>query len=339
MLKSEARESIKKLNADLMSLNPSALITMFEIDVTDIAFDLGIDVGENTVFRFHNVPSLFSTDIFWKGIRYSPAPVRAEGFELNAKGIVAAPKLSISSNEEGIVALATLKSYLRDLNDLVGARVTRRRTLAKYIDDVNFIPNEFAAERPYGFAQDWNAEFPPDVYYIYRKSNENKFLLEYELGSPIDVQGIQLPNRLVSKQRCLWQYRGNGCFWENVNNYLENPEVFENCGESVFPQHGAPPVANTQDQLIIDSLEVDELVYKGLWNSLTTYVKGDYVYLKKDGISFYFASKQNSNLNHPPPNKDYWMEDQCSKTVRGCKLRHGTSLPYGGFYTVHKYEG
>jgi len=77
------------------------------------------------------------------------------------------------------------------------------------------------------------------------------------------------------------------------------------------------------------------------------------VFLQKDGVSYYFVAKQDVPRNVIPPNDSYWVQDECSKTIRGCALRWGRTyltslgmghligdkmgnLPFGGFPAVNK---
>jgi lambda family phage minor tail protein L len=209
MTTEEAKEGSFLVNKELFSLNPSALVTMFEIDVSDIVFETAVLNDSNltildTVFRFHNVKSYLNSTLYWQGQPYVGAPVNTEGFDINSQGTLPVPKLSICVNDDGILALTVLKERIFQLGDLTGGKVTRIRTFAKYIDAENY---RFATT-PEGFSPNPKVELPRDVYYIDRKSNENKYVLEYELSSIFDVEGVQLPNRIVLAQRCPFQYRG-----------------------------------------------------------------------------------------------------------------------------------
>ena len=79
-------------------------------------------------------------------------------------------------------------------NDLTGATVTRIRTLAKFIDAVNFAGNV----TPYG-TPDPNAEFPQEIYKIDRKSAENREVVQFELAAVFDLAGIRAPNRQCTR--------------------------------------------------------------------------------------------------------------------------------------------
>ena len=80
-------------------------------------------------------------------------------------------------------------------NDLAGAKVTRIRTLARYIDAVNF-PNSI---NPFG-TPDPTAEFPQEIYKIDRKSAENREIVEFELAAAIDMVGVRAPQRQCTRK-------------------------------------------------------------------------------------------------------------------------------------------
>ena len=147
-----AQTSTKKIAKSASSLEPSAIVTLFEIDLSTL-----IARGERTVIsnisepvnselRFHNNLKLIQNDIIWGGTTYYPAPIKAEGFETTAKGSPPTPKLTITVNPEGLdeetaLRVKYIKYAIRDLDSLVGAKVTRTRTFARYIDGANFYDN------------------------------------------------------------------------------------------------------------------------------------------------------------------------------------------------------
>ncbi len=199
MDKNVAQSSIKNLWSEAFSLEPTSLIHLFEIDVADISFARGVighnevSAQTNTVFRFHNNIKLTHSSIFWQGKEFIAAPIQAEGFEITSKGVLPTPKLSISVSEESVPYLNILKERISQVGDLVGAKVTRIRTFAKFLDKENF----YNTTTPPGFNPNPNQEFPRDIFYIDRKSLENKNVIELELASILDVEGIKLPGRLV----------------------------------------------------------------------------------------------------------------------------------------------
>lgn len=346
MNKEQSKEASLKANKEIFSLTPSALVTLFEIDASDLAFDSGfatqqqIDNGE-LIFRFHNNSKIGATKIIWNGIEYIAAPIVADKFETSAKGTLPTPMLQLTVNEEGIPALAALKEKIRYLDDLVGAKVTRIRTFAKYLDAANFV-----GEVPIGFSPDPTVELPRDIYYIDRKSEENKYTISFELASIFDVQGIYLPKELVLQNRCRFSYRGCGCLYEY--NSRRNPGVHGYEYESILPE-SAPPVANVHNELITTIVGVPSITVRGQWVQGQSYNKGEAVFIEKHGIKYYFVSKIDNNTFSPPGIN--WVEDACSLEVAGCRLRwkdinlgfkdnRGNPkigvLPYGGFPAVNK---
>ncbi len=338
MDKITAQTSIKNLNSELFSLNPSALITLFELSIEDIGFDNGvvsdteIKFGINTIFRFHNSINLTTNSIFWQGKEYIATSIKADGFEMGVRGSLPSPKLSMAVSDEGIPHLARLKDRIIQLGgDLVGAKVTRIRTLSKFIDAVNFL----GGIPPQNFFPDPNSELPRDIYYIDRKSNENKNLLEYELTPIFDLEGIKLPGRLVTANNCTACYRGNGCYYEY--NARRNNVSHENAN---LPD-AAPPVANEFNKPINTLITGVSFVDHGLYNRNQTYNKGDFIYIEHKNIKYYFVSVLNNN-SFSPPNSNGWISDSCSKNIKGCRLRwEGIGqniLPFNGFPSVNRFR-
>ena len=119
----------------------------------------------------------------------------------------------------------------------------------------------------------------------------------------------------------------------------------------------APPVATINDQNIKDMIGVSELVFKGRYSSKAFYESGDYIYMEKNGIRYYFVAKVDipatENTEYSPPNPDFWIADLCSKTLQGCRKRWGAQgsviigesedfkkgeLQFGGFPNATKLE-
>lgn len=357
MDKAQARKSIKSLLHEATNLTPSSLMEFFEIDLSSVVKSIGsslvedgkdIDIefitetGEENILRFHNNIKAFNSFIFWQGNTYFPAPIQAEGFDISARGTLPTPILRISAQkEEGIEALSILRRAIHKYGDIVGAKVTRIRTFAKYLDSKNFSditqPNSsqgsYSNPFPDQYEPDPYAEFPRDIFYVERKSNENKVNLEYELSALMDVEGVKLPRRVVMSQKCGFTYRGCGCFYEGDGNGAQSlaDNVYNKCdirrSELSLPE-SAPPVSTIRDESIKSLLGVTELVDKGTWIN-TSYNKGDYVKMSKNGCNYYFVAKdsipQGQGTKYAPPNPDYWIADLCSKTLRGCRQRWGAN--------------
>lgn len=317
----QAQTSLKSIYSEANSLTPQSLVTLFEIDYTDLATDQGLSVGsDGGIFRFHNNVKLLQTNILFQGKNFIAAPIKAEGFEVSSRGTLPSPHLSMTVDETGIDFFALFKDRLKSLADLVGAKVTRIRTFAKYLDIRNWSPDQI----PDWIAPDENAEFPRDVYYIDRKSNENKFTIEFELASMLDVENIVLPSRRVLAKRCSFDYRSEGCLYEYSN--LKNDEIH---GETATLPEFAPPTATDRDELISNIINV-RMKTPEPYNAdkLGLYVKGSVVYLTKNNINYYFVCKVN-NPTKSPPDSNEWCRDACSKSVKGCRLRFGTEGAMG----------
>ena len=168
MDKTTAQTTSIKISKEILSLNPSAIISLYSIDLTDIFLENGIKnvtgLSDQTIFRFHNqnqISSLSENNSIWfQNLEFIATPIRIEGLEQNAKGTVPRPKLSISVDSSHTPLLATLKEKIFELGDLTGARVMRQRTFVKYLDSKSFI------NPPADLASDPNVEFPRDIFFI-----------------------------------------------------------------------------------------------------------------------------------------------------------------------------
>ena len=174
---------------DIQTLAPGSVVDLFEIDLTSLG-------GEK--LYFHPGRNGLISNVVWNGITYNAFPIQAEGFEATGNGRMPRPTVRVA-NVTGLIS-----SVLRDFDDLIGCKVTRRRTLAKYLDAVNFPGSVNASADP-------SQEFPPEVWFVDRKSTETKMMVEFELAASWDVQGVLLPRRQAIANTCAWRYRGADC--------------------------------------------------------------------------------------------------------------------------------
>lgn len=384
--KEQAKKSIKSLMHELTNLTPSSLMTLFEIDFSNVvqsinsslvkdSNEIGLfpnfEQGKENILRFHNNIKVFNSYIIWQGKTFFPAPIMAEGFEITSRGVLPSPTLSLTSQtEEGIEAMSIIRRVIRKYGDIVGAKVTRIRTFAKFLDKNNFsdISNSdsqrgiYASNFPEEYEPDPYAELPRDVFFVERKASEDKTSITYELSSSLDVEGVKLPRRVVTASKCGFTYRGCGCFYEGDGNSAQSlaDHVYTKCGirrtDLTLPED-APPVATINDQNIKDMIGVSELVFKGRHSSKAFYGSGDYIYMEKNGVRYYFVAKVDipatENTEYSPPNPDFWIADLCSKTLQGCRKRWGAQgsviigesedfkkgeLQFGGFPNATKLE-
>jgi len=174
--------------SNLQNINPSAIIELFTLQLDNSLH------GATTVYRFHAGSSLKDNgEIVWAGNTYQRFPVTAEGFAFT-KGMLPRPTLTVSNALGTITAILAAVNATTAGNDLTGATVTRIRTLARFIDAVNFPSNV----NPYG-TPDPTAEFPQEIYKIDRKSTENRDVVQFELASVFDLAGIRAPQRQCTR--------------------------------------------------------------------------------------------------------------------------------------------
>lgn len=199
------------ITSEIQKLAPSAVIELFEIDLTDIGGDL---------LRFHAGTNSLRANVVWNGNTYARFPVEATGFEISGNGQLPRPKLAVSN------VLGTITTLVLAYRSLLGAKFTRRRTLVKYLDAINFDGGVNPTEDP-------TAEYVPDIFYIDRKSMENRDIVEFELASPMDLAGVQLPRRQIIQNLCPWIYRGSECGYTGTNYFNTNDQAVASSTDDV----------------------------------------------------------------------------------------------------------
>lgn len=166
------------ISADIQQLEVGSIVTLFVVDGTAIGADK---------FLFHPYGQ---GQILFQGQAYDPWKMTASGFERSGSSN-AAPKLRME-NVGGFVG-ALCEAY----DDMRGAKVIRKQTLAKYLDG-----------QP---TADPDEEFPPEIWFVEQKTAENPEYVEFELSSAMSFEGVQLPRRQIIQNYCPWRYRGADC--------------------------------------------------------------------------------------------------------------------------------
>ncbi len=175
-----------KIFSSLQDINPSAIIELFTLQLSTALH------GANTIYRFHAGSNLNANGkIVWAGNEYLRFPVQASGFAFQ-KGQLPRPKLIISNATGLISSILLTVNETTTGNDLTGATVTRIRTLAKFIDAVNFADGTNATA-------DNTAEFPQEIYSVDRKATETRDIVEFELAAPTDLAGVRIPGRQATR--------------------------------------------------------------------------------------------------------------------------------------------
>ena len=174
--------------SEVQKINPSAIIELFTLQLDNSLH------GATTIYRFHSGSNLNANgQIVWAGNSYLRFPITAEGFAYQ-RGQIPRPKLIVSNALGTISAILLLVNETTAGNDLTGATFTRIRTMARFIDAVNFPGNS----NPFG-TPDPTAEFKRQIYTVDRKSAENREIVEFELAGAIDMAGVRAPKRQCTR--------------------------------------------------------------------------------------------------------------------------------------------
>ena len=194
----------------LQEIAPGAIIELFQLELN------AAQHGVNETYYFHaGVNADDSGDIVWDGQEYIRYPIEAIDFAYTGTGQLPRPKMRVSN------IFGTITAILLSLPDgLLGAKVTRIRTLARYIDAVNFP----GGVNPLG-TPDPTAEFPREIYYVDRKSTETRDVVEFELAAVFDLAGIRAPKRQCIANICQWVYRSAECSYTGSSYFDENDKA------------------------------------------------------------------------------------------------------------------
>lgn len=200
---------------ELQSLSPSAIIELFQL------YTYANLHGSTNTYYFHSGVNsrLFPGAVVWNGTKYEAFPIQATGFEYSGTGTLPRPTLTVSNLFSTITSILLSINDTNPGNDLIGAKLVRIRTCARYLDAVNFENNQ----NPYG-TPDPTAEMPREIYYVDRKVSENRDAVQFELTSSLDLIGVRLPGRQCISSVCQWVYRGAECGYSGAAGFDENDD-------------------------------------------------------------------------------------------------------------------
>lgn len=169
-------------------LNQAAPVELWELDVTPLG---------GALYRLSNQLNELGTAVVWQGNSYNPMPIEATGFARRTSGTFPRPRVQVSN------VLGTMGGLIRDHDNLRGAKLVRRRTLARFLDAANFAAGNADA--------DPLAEYAPEVWMVDQCTGRNRLTVSWELRNPLDFDGVMLPARTVQPNYCPWKYRGSDC--------------------------------------------------------------------------------------------------------------------------------
>lgn len=214
---------------DVQSLTPGNMVTMYEIDYTAIG---------GVIDRFHNHNDGV---IFWQGNEYTPWSIDASNFERTGEGQQPNPALvvgNIGIDSKGDPITGVITALCLQFDDLVGAKLTRKRTFSKYLDADNFSSGNPTA--------DPTEHLPDELWLVSQKSAETPESVSFVLTSPMQFDDVQLPRRQVLAGMCGWLvmgkpnggYRGAYCgytgskYFDKDGNPVSDPSL-DKCGGRV----------------------------------------------------------------------------------------------------------
>lgn len=180
------------------SASPPLSICSDPPDYNDPAFDAGTGeyddadltprdqiikaVFSSKFFTFCNWQETDGSSVLFGGLDYVPIPYQSSGFAISNEGILPNPQLTMSN--VGLEPTALVNGF----DDLLGARVVRRRVLAKHLDG--------------GSDPDVNSRWPDETWFVQRKVTENKMFVTFELSTPFDLDGVTIPKRRALRRSC-----------------------------------------------------------------------------------------------------------------------------------------
>jgi len=167
-----------EIKSDIQKLaQGSPYVELFTIDLSPI--------GQAITYNFTAGP-VDGASVVFNLITYYPVSLEAKGFDVVSDGKFPRPHIIISNVNRLLVGPVVL------YRDLVNCKVTRIRTYLKYLDGQSE-PNI-------------NAIYRRDVYYINKKVSQNKFMMEWELISPIEAVTLNIPAKQILPT-CTHRYR------------------------------------------------------------------------------------------------------------------------------------
>lgn len=351
-----------------LSVISDSIVELYEIDFSNLQsnFDIladiyGINFGAEPIYRFTPV-SNEGNPIYWQGEAYQSLPMMAEGFESKSDGRLPRPSLSIA-NPQGLFS-----KIVHSNDDFANCKVTRKRTFVRFLDDQNFV-NE---KNPYE-SSDSNAHFPDDVFYVGRKVQESKEALKFELVSSLELENTLVPARVVLSGYCGFTYRCSvGCTYKGLPIETSDGKSLRQDFSYRMPLvEDKYNVGYIDPELYPDGINSEQIKE---WSRFgRNQDSSNPVGYELNDIVKIFPSKSTNPYNstpqlfvctqshqpaskfHPFFSKQYWLKDECKKTLEACKKRFSiknqdedlklynqansqTLLRFGGFPGTDKFD-
>ena len=301
-----AEEGKNKVARSLLDLQPTALLELFRVYPDRI--------NNPTVWLGFHGGAVYSESIQWQGFKYLPLSMESEGFDILGDGKLARPKIRVANQNNIITQL------LQVHKDFKNASFVRKRVSVKFIDDENF-----EGGNPFGEA-DPKAELTDETWLMGRKTQESKLFVEFELNSPLDLEGFSVNSRSVVSKFCYWQYRGEGCRYQGLPIERSDGQNFQDLGGS-----GVAPNYTPQSGYAGSFFDNPT----SIWAASRGYTKGNIAITQSPTI---FLANSNPNIQgqplktayvcvqdnsgqQPEDNPSFWQRDGCTKKLSACKKR------------------
>ena len=225
-------EAFEPLAEELLKLAPTAVIDLFEIELTTKLNNVedpdnpGAEITDT--LRYHAGKNGLTEDLQFNGKTYPAVPVEIDGFSFSAKGTLPRPTMRVANVNNAITNLMLkINSTTGEQYNPLGAKVRRIRTFAKFIDTANFSQGSlFASDADITdvlttegadslIMQSFNDTADPqaklvETWYIDRVASENQQFVEFELAPKLDLVNVQIPRRTI-EEFCPWKYRESEC--------------------------------------------------------------------------------------------------------------------------------
>jgi lambda family phage minor tail protein L len=203
----------------VQSPSPGARVELFALDLRPTG---GTDIHRFVAGTIDGAP------VLWRGQPFQPWPIEASGFELRGGGSLPRPRLRAASGwrpELGLPGLLTAAVLAHD--DLIGAVLTRWVVLERFLDE--------------GVSPDPDAVLHEDEWLVRRKSQQTAMVIEWELASALDLEGMLLPRRVVLRDICTHVYRR----WDAARSTFDyRSATCPYTGAATFDAEGAPAEAS-----------------------------------------------------------------------------------------------
>lgn len=162
------------LQSQLQQSAVGAIVELFDIDLSPI--------GVNS--QYYLTSSATST-INWQGRSYQAFPIVCSNVDRSMDQAPGRVTLTVAAAQNQTISL--IGSILQQYGDLVGANVTRWRTLATFLDA--------------GATPDPNQYFPIQRYTIIQKAVFNPTQIQFICATKLDRPGLFLPRRQILKDK------------------------------------------------------------------------------------------------------------------------------------------